>query len=420
MLRGVRVHESQLAYVTRVTTPEGQHLAFKRPRATPEARLSIAREGANLTELRGRHIVRLVRVVDEGLLLEWVRGVPLARWVHSYHERGVLPDPAHVMCILHQLAEALETVHAAGLCHGDLALENVMLEAGTGRVVLLDFGEARSAVGAGVLRPVGRHRYAAPERYDGAMSMATDVYALAVMAWELFAGARLGSESERARQCAPSLATVDALRALWDAPLQRAMSKEPESRPDLGAWMRELTSVADEVLGSASMARPEDVGHAVEADVLERAASFGSAPPSNEAPAHEGSVVIRATPHPASRRRGVWALGFFAGLIVFSGLAIVGGRALWGTPAGSGKGATLRSTTMRVSDHAPRATQASTQADGDTRAASRAGASSAPQRALATAAPAPTAPAPTAPAPLSTVGAWPPPTPPRNPYGRAR
>jgi WD40 repeat protein/serine/threonine protein kinase len=93
--------------------------------------------------------------------------------------------PARAVEVIAQVAEALDTAHAAGLVHRDVKPSNVMVQARhRGDFVhLIDFGIARHAdttathTGPGL---VGTLTYMAPERFEGGSGdIRSDVYALA-------------------------------------------------------------------------------------------------------------------------------------------------------------------------------------------------------------------------------------------------
>lgn len=76
--------------------------------------------------------------------------------------------------LIEQVADALDTAHAAGLIHRDVKPSNVLVTSRPGGrefVYLIDFGIAQAADGAQVTttgRAVGTLAYMAPERFDGA------------------------------------------------------------------------------------------------------------------------------------------------------------------------------------------------------------------------------------------------------------
>ncbi|MEO7790632.1 MAG: protein kinase [Vicinamibacterales bacterium] len=94
-----------------------------------------------------------------------------------------------VVCIGHELGAALDAVHAAGIVHGDVKPQTVMIERGTGRVVLIDFGCGRSSAGPMRSRLSGTPLYLAPELLSGGgPSPASDIYSLGVLLFRLITG----------------------------------------------------------------------------------------------------------------------------------------------------------------------------------------------------------------------------------------
>ncbi len=97
------------------------------------------------------------------------------------------------LALFEQLADAVDTLHAAGIIHRDLKPENVFVVEGT-RVVLLDFGIAKEASApASTTTTEGRVRgtpaYMAPERFFNApASVRSDIYELAVTLYEMLLG----------------------------------------------------------------------------------------------------------------------------------------------------------------------------------------------------------------------------------------
>jgi serine/threonine protein kinase/formylglycine-generating enzyme required for sulfatase activity len=134
-------------------------------------------------------IVRVHAVIEEGdspaMVMELVEGQPLSALARP------LNDPT-TWDILSQVSNALEAVHAAGIVHRDLKCDNVMVSS-DGRVVLLDFGIAKEGLAGGTKTglALGTVANMAPEQYTDAKSVdaRADVYALALLAFELLTGA---------------------------------------------------------------------------------------------------------------------------------------------------------------------------------------------------------------------------------------
>ena len=113
---------------------------------------------------------------------------------HRLTREGKLPV-ADAVRIVHEVADALAYAHAEGVIHRDIKPENILLE--ENHAVLTDFGVARALAEArsgGRLTDtgisVGTAGYMSPEQAAGErhIDARADVYALAVVGYELLAG----------------------------------------------------------------------------------------------------------------------------------------------------------------------------------------------------------------------------------------
>jgi serine/threonine protein kinase len=140
----------------------------------------------------------VVGVLDQGtapdgklfIVMQFVDGVTLRKIL----EEGRL-ELSRVADLLGQTAEALTAAHDQDICHRDLKPENIMvrkLPAGREQAVIIDFGIAavkHSAVASSAQTKVaGSLQYMAPEQMTGNPEIASDIYSLGVIAYEMVTG----------------------------------------------------------------------------------------------------------------------------------------------------------------------------------------------------------------------------------------
>ncbi len=164
---------------------------------------------------------------------------------------------SRVADVLAPLLSCVDALHRAGIAHGDLKPENAFVR--PTRAVLVDFGSACATTEPTSDPCAGTADYLAPERCTaGAVAtIASDLYSIAVLAYELLAGAppfwgpdELVIEAHRSRR-APALVRRGLPRALDDL-LRRALAKDPRDRPRSAAafadaWLPCLRAHGDEV-----------------------------------------------------------------------------------------------------------------------------------------------------------------------------
>jgi serine/threonine-protein kinase len=213
----------------------------------PELAGRLEREAAVLARLSHPHVLRLYDAgrPDDGaafLVVELVDGTSLARILAgrrlTWEETRDLVRP---------IADALAYAHGRGVVHRDLSPANILVEDGTGRVLVSDFGLARiaratgSVGGSSIL--AGTPEYWAPEQARGAeVTAAADVYALGCILFRALTGSlpfdgddRLAAGLRRAHEDAPPLArAAPGLPAeacgLVDAMLDRDPGRRPAAR----------------------------------------------------------------------------------------------------------------------------------------------------------------------------------------------
>jgi len=125
------------------------------------------------------------------LTMELLEGTTLSTYIES---KGSLPLDES-LALARQMAEGLNAAHRAGVVHRDFKPGNVILmgdgDGSPTRAVITDFGLAHNVRAAeqGGGRIAGTPAYMAPEQIEGgAISVATDVYALGVVLYEMITG----------------------------------------------------------------------------------------------------------------------------------------------------------------------------------------------------------------------------------------
>jgi serine/threonine protein kinase/Flp pilus assembly protein TadD len=229
---------------------------LRRSDRVDEARASTAiQEGRLLARVRHPNVVTVYgaeRIEGQvGVWMEFIHGRTLEQ---ELRERGPF-DVERVIAIGVDLADALTTVHRAGLIHGDVKTHNVMRGA-DGRTVLTDFGagfELDETIVAESRDLAGTPVCIAPEVFAGRPATpASDVYSLGVLLYHLVTGEYpvRGSSVREIREAHAAGARTPLAAARPDLPtpfvriVDRALDPSPEHRycspADLGSELNAL------------------------------------------------------------------------------------------------------------------------------------------------------------------------------------
>lgn len=201
------------------------------------------REAATMARLKSPHLAVVHSFGIHGdsafFVMESVVGATLADILGDYHRANAQLPIGRTVEIIAAVAQALSVAHSAGIVHRDIKSDNVLVEADSGRVVLVDFGVAfEHGVDTGDGRVWGTAQYLAPELVDDPTpTPQTDQYALGVLAYEALTGqvpfdggddwSVLLMQRDRP---VPRLTSARPELVAHDAVLQRVLAKKPSDR----------------------------------------------------------------------------------------------------------------------------------------------------------------------------------------------
>lgn len=204
------------------------------------------------------HHPAVVSVHDQGvdgdqvyLVMELIDGGNLRDLLN---QRGKLP-PAVALSILGPALSALGTAHRAGLVHGDVKPENVLIGP-NGQVKVTDFGVAGAVAENGVTadsESFGTVAYMSPEQVEtGAADARSDVYSAGIVLYEMLAGQApyrgddpIAVASQHVNSDVPSIPEIP---LALDTLVRKATRRDPALRPvNADAFLAELERVGAEL-----------------------------------------------------------------------------------------------------------------------------------------------------------------------------
>ena len=246
-----------------------QHVAIKL--VSPDAVAHLDRFHAERRILAGLEHPGIARLLDGGvsadgrpyMAMEYVDGQDIVSW--SRDRQLELGDR---LALFNKVCAAVRYAHSRLVVHRDLKPRNIFVTA-RGDVKLLDFGVARmleAESDAARTQPLLTPEYASPEQLEGEpVSLATDVYALGLLLFELLAGvspwtprnstmpalvrrilagdppapSKIAAQQESSSVRPP--VSAKAIRGDLDAIVLKALRREPERRYD------SVAALADDV-----------------------------------------------------------------------------------------------------------------------------------------------------------------------------
>ncbi|HEX6058817.1 MAG TPA: serine/threonine-protein kinase [Gemmatimonadaceae bacterium] len=235
--------------------------------ASRAIRERFLQEARTVARLRHPNIVAVHAAGEaDGLLwfvMEYVEGESL----RDLLEREGCCSDGRGRSILRDVADALAYAHAQGIVHRDIKPDNILIERGTGRAMVTDFGVARALAagderltGTGLV--VGSPRYMSPEQASGEREVdgRSDVYSLGLVGYEMYAGEPAISASsgptlivkQITEKPAPLATRASDVPPEVAAAIDRALEKDPAARWQSAAEMSRALASAAWISGSTT------------------------------------------------------------------------------------------------------------------------------------------------------------------------
>ena len=212
---------------------------YERARIKSESGLQrIGQEISILRELNHPNVIRFVEIFENPrfifLALEFADRDDLLKHLRSqgrFSERRLLP-------VLGQLFAGLNYLHASGVLHRDVKLDNVLLTS-EGRVKICDFGVSKKLACLGTIREhIGTPAYLSPEIVAGRgyRGFASDIWALGVLTYIAlfglppFKGESLEQLNQNILLCDPEIPESPEISSQMRKALLGMLDKNPQRR----------------------------------------------------------------------------------------------------------------------------------------------------------------------------------------------
>ena len=242
--------------------------------ANAALRERFLREARTAAKLSHPNIIpiHVVDVVDDFVFfaMAYVDGETLMERVRR---RGPLP-PSEAGRVLREGAWALAHAHERGVVHRDVKPDNILLETGTGRALVADFGIAAAGGGSGP-EIAGTPEFMSPEQALGkTVDARSDIYSFGCTAYFALSGA-LAFEGRSATEVLakqvteaprPLVTAAGAVPRKLAQTVERCLAKDPAERPQSAEVVGEQLGLALEQRRELPVALRAFVKHSARLD----------------------------------------------------------------------------------------------------------------------------------------------------------
>jgi serine/threonine protein kinase len=183
---------------------------------------------------RGKEVIEIPYII-----MEYVEGVPLSQLLKS--QKPLKLETAAAISV--DILNALDAIHQKDIIHRDIKPSNIMIEKGTNKATLIDFGLAKDILEGTPMTSTGMAMgtfiYMSPEQFEDSSKVGpgTDIYSFGVIFYEMLTGKPpyMGSAKELMHNHIygeiPDIRKVDKdLPEVMDTLIRKAMAKKEKKR----------------------------------------------------------------------------------------------------------------------------------------------------------------------------------------------
>ncbi|MFH1982932.1 MAG: SUMF1/EgtB/PvdO family nonheme iron enzyme [Pseudomonadota bacterium] len=324
--------------VWKAKSDTGELVAMKllNPQALDNQRVvkKFFHEAMILAKLDHPNITKLMEFFPDGdnyaIVMEYVEGTELKKILQQHN--GPLPfDQAYK--IAHQALEAFQYANDNGILHRDIKPGNIIIDT-NGNAKIMDFGIAKmsSTASHDTAASMLSIHYVPPERFDKnrEIDARSDIYSLALVFYEMFAGRRPFDATETSQIMFAHLNEIPELptsfspnlpKQISDA-ISQALEKAPEDRfPNFREFAKAMT-IDQAALDDATMVFDDEDATLIGTPLADKTMTAGEAMPLSapaEAPAAAADAPAVDAPVKKKPPMGM-IIGAVAALLIAGGV----------------------------------------------------------------------------------------------------
>jgi len=224
---------------------------IRRKRFIREANAYKKIKDPNVAEIYDIHQVKTKRedIKIPYIIMQYVEGEPLSDLLKS--KKSLPLETAAVIAV--NILDALEVIHHEGIIHRDIKPSNIIIEKGTKKAIIIDFGLAKDMTDGTQMTTTGMQMgtklYMSPEQFKDSSKVGpgTDIYSFGVILYQMLTGKPPyeGSEAElmynHIYSEIPDIKKMKKdLPGVIDTLIRKSMAKEEKNRENTQYYKREL------------------------------------------------------------------------------------------------------------------------------------------------------------------------------------